>query len=237
MFNLPTHPRTGVPALGWRRNGDPIWPVVGAAPDDDDTDDDQQDEGGDDRGQQGDDGGDDEGADQLGDAGKRALDRMKQQLREERKRRKAAEEKASAAGKKPTDGDTPDVDEIRKQAREEAAAESLRERVMDKIEAKARRFADPEDAAVLLLRGREIEEFVDGGKVDADAIAEALDELADKKPHLLARQSNGGSFDTGRGKRHDKPQLTRDDLKKMTPGQIQAARKDGRLDRLMGKSK
>lgn len=183
-----------------------------------------------------DEGQDPEGADQLGDAGKKALARMKEQLREQKRLRKEAEQKLAQAKPKSDNGE-PDVDEIRKQAREEAAAESLRERVMDKIEAKARRFADPEDAAVLLLRGREIEEFVDGGKVDADAIAEALDELADKKPHLLARQSNGGSFDTGRGKRHDKPQLTRDDLKKMTPGQIQAARKDGRLDRLMGKSK
>lgn len=28
---LPTHPRTGLTALGYRRNGEPIWPVMGAA--------------------------------------------------------------------------------------------------------------------------------------------------------------------------------------------------------------
>lgn len=238
MSVLPVHARTGLTALGWRRNGDPIWPVMGAAPDDDATDN-QQTDGSDDDDQQdqGDDSGGD-GAEQLGDAGKKALDRMKQQLRDERKRRKAAEDKAVAAGKKPDDGgDQPDADEIRRQARDEAAAEALKDRVLDKIEAKARKFADSEDAAAILLRGRDVDDFIDGGKVDVGAITEALDELAEAKPHLLARQPGRGDFDTGRGKRSDKGQLTRDDLKKMTQQQIQQARKEGKLDRLMGKPK
>lgn len=236
MFTLPTHPRTGLSAIGWRRNGSPIWPVAGAAPDDD-QDDQQGDDSGADDTEGGDDGGDDEGADQLGDAGKKALDRMKQQLRDERRRRKAAEEKASEAGKPKPEGG-PDLDEVRKQAREEATAEALKDRVLDKIEAKARKFADSEDAAAILLRSRQVEDFIDGGKVDTDAIAEALDELAEAKPHLLARQgSSGGNFDSGRGKRSEKGQLSRDDLKGMTPAQIEAARKAGRLDRVMGKTK
>lgn len=236
MSILPTHPRTGLTALGWRRNGDPIWPVMGAAPDDDDDTDDQQGDDSGDGDQQGDDDGDDEGADQLGDAGKKALDRMKQRLRDETKRRKAAEAKASA-DKKP-DGDKPDLDEVRKQAREEAAAEALKDRVLDKIEAKARKFADSEDAAAILLRGRDVDDFIDNGAVDVDAITEALDELAEKKPHLLARQSAaGGGFDSGRGRKAEKGQLTRADLKNMTPAQIEKARKSGQLDRLMGKAK
>lgn len=35
---LPTHPRTGLTALGFRRNGAPIWPVAGASPDGDPAD-------------------------------------------------------------------------------------------------------------------------------------------------------------------------------------------------------
>jgi hypothetical protein len=27
--SLPVHPTTGLPAIGWRRNGDPIWPIAG----------------------------------------------------------------------------------------------------------------------------------------------------------------------------------------------------------------
>lgn len=198
-----------------------------------------------------------EGYDQLGDSGKRAIERMKEQIREERKRRqeaergapsplkqqllverrkrKAAEEKAAQAAKpKPDGNDQPDLDAIRKQARDEAAAEALRDRVLDKIEAKARKFADSEDAAAILLRSHQVDDFIDGGKVDVSAIAEALDELAEAKPHLLARNgASGGSFDTGRGKQAEKAQLTRADLAKMTPAQIEAARKAGRLSRLM----
>lgn len=236
MHYLPTHPRTGLAAIGWRRNGDPIWPVVGAADDDDQDGQGQQDDDAD-AGSDDDGGGDDSGDDaKLGDAGKRAIDRMKQQLREEKRRRREAEERAAKANKPKEDGDKPDLEEIRRQAREEAAAEALKERVMDKIEAKARKFVDPEDAAALLMRGRDIEEFIDGGKVDAEAIAEALEELAEKKPHLLARNgSSGGSFDSGRGKQRAKGQLSKEDLPKMTPAEINAARREGRLDRLMGK--
>ena len=183
---------------------------------------------------------DPEGADKLGDPGKRALDAMKARYKAERDARKELERKLAEASKKPAeDGDKPDLEEIRRQAAEEARAEALRERVLDKIEARAgRRFVDAEDAAALLLRGRDVDDFIDGGKVDMDAITEALDELAEKKPHLLARNgSSGGSFDSGRGKQAEKGQLTRADLAKMTPAQIEAARKSGRLDRLMGKSK
>lgn len=182
--------------------------------------------------------GDDEGAEQLGDAGKKALDRMKQQLRQEKRLRKEAQAKAEQAKPKSDDADKPDLEQVRRQAREEAAAEALRDRALDKIEAKARKFADPEDAAAILLRSRQVEDFIDGGKVDAEAITEALDELAEAKPHLLSRQSPGaGQFDSGRGKKSEKGQLSREDLKGMTSPQIEAARKAGRLDRLMGKTK
>ena len=32
MIDLPVHPRTGLTAIGFRRNGDPIWPIRGGAP-------------------------------------------------------------------------------------------------------------------------------------------------------------------------------------------------------------
>lgn len=182
---------------------------------------------------------DPEGADKLGDPGKRALDAMKARYKAERDARKELERKLAEVVKKSADdGDKPDLEEIRRQAAEEARAEMLRERVLDKIEARAgRRFVDAEDAAALLLRGRDVDDFIDGGKVDMDAIAEALEELGESKPWLLATKGSGGSFDSGRGKKPDKAQLTREDLKGMTHAQIEKARREGRLDRLMGKSK
>lgn len=178
-----------------------------------------------------------EGADQLGDPGKRALQRMKDELRRERQRRKEAERKAVEASRKPDD--TTDAEEIRRRAREEALAEAARERVTDRIEAlAARRFADPEDAVAILLRSRDADDFLDGTKVDADAIRAALEDLAEAKPHLLAKpEVSNGRFDTGRGKQAMKAQLTQSDLKGMTPEQINQARREGRLDRLMGRIK
>src|SRR5690606_29105170 len=183
-----------------------------------------------------DDDDDPEGADQLGDPGKRALQRMKEELKRERARRKEAERRAAEAAKK-RDDDPTDVEEVRRRAREEALAEAARERVTDRIEAlAARRFADPEDAVAILLRRREVDDFLDGTQVDVDAIKAAREELAEDKPHLLsAPPVSNGRFDTGRGKRQMKAQLTQEDLRGMTPEQINQARREGRLDRLMGR--
>lgn len=204
---LPVHPFTGLTAIGFRRNGDPIWPVRGGSEDGD-----AGDAGGD-----GESDGDPEGADALSDPGKKALDAMKSKWQQEKAARKAlADELASLkAGRQGNDknGDQPDPDEIRKQARAEAQAEVLRDRAMDKVEAKAAKlFADPEDARALLA-GR-VDEFVDGGKVDADAIDEALADLLEKKPHLAAQggrrfQGSGDGGHRGGGKPNVQPGLGR----------------------------
>lgn len=187
-----THPLTGEPvqALGVRRNGTLIWPQLGAAPEDED------DTGGD--GDQDDTGDGDADDDKpLGEAGQKALTAEKEKRRKAAERARAAEkerddaraELAKLKAGKTGDDNKPDADEIRRAAREEAQAETLKERVLDKIEAKAAvRFADPEDAVALL--GRRADEFIDGKRVDLDAIVEALDELLEKKPHL-AKQVKG----------------------------------------------
>jgi hypothetical protein len=186
------HPHTGQPlqAIGVRRNGELIWPQLGAAPDDED------DTGGD--GGQDDDTGDDDGSDDdkpLGEAGQKALTAEKEKRRKAADRARAAEkerddaraELARLKAGKPSGDDKPDADEIRRTAREEVKAETLKERVLDKIEAKAAaRFEDPEDAVALLARRSE--EFIDDGKVDVDSIVDALDELLQKKPHLGKQQ-------------------------------------------------
>lgn len=180
-------------------------------------------------------GTDDDGADQLGDAGKQALDRMKTRLREERTARKALEAQIAAANKPAKDDDAPDPAELRKAAQAEARAEVLNERALDKVEAKAAKlFADPEDARALLA-GR-VDEFVDDGKVDVEAIEEALGELLKKKPHLAAATAKRfqGGADGGARKGSGVTQLTEQDLKRMKPEQIVKAREEGRLTELLG---
>lgn len=183
------HPHTGQPlrALGVRRNGAPIWPQLGGAPDDEDDTDGDTDADGD-----GEEGQEQDEDKPLGEPGVKALNAEKEKRRKATERARTAEQRATAAeaevarlkaGKTGSDDDKPDPEEIRRTAREEAKAETLRERVLDKIEAKAAAlFADPEDAVALL--GRRPDEYIDGGKVDVDAIVEALDELLERKPHL-----------------------------------------------------
>jgi hypothetical protein len=75
----------------------------------------------------------------------------------------------------------------------------------DKDVEKTLRFTDPDDAFVhieRMIRNGDLESddlFDDKGKVKSDALKEALEELIDAKPHLLASASNGGGGSGGSG--------------------------------------
>lgn len=182
---------------------------------------------------------DPDGADKLDDPGKKALDAMKGKWHSERDRRKAAEQELAALkaqeGEDRKSDNRPDPDEIRKQAKAEAAVEVLRDRVMDKVETKAAKlFADPEDARALLAS--HVDDFIENGKVELDAIEEALDDLLKRKPHLAAQGGRRfqGSADGGARKGNGPAQLTRDDLKGMSPKEIVKAKAEGRLRDVLG---
>jgi len=181
--------------------------------------------------------GDPEGADDLGDKGKRALDAMKARLRAERDRRKAVEAENITLKAKPADGEVPDEQAIRTQARAEARAESLRERALDRLEARAARvLADPEDARAYL--GGMVEDFIDGDAIDTEAITEALEDLLKRKPYLAATAAKPkfeGTGDGGARKGSAGPtQLNETDLKSMSPEQIVAAQNAGQLRDYLG---
>lgn len=256
--SLPRHARTGLIAVGWRnaRTGEdgpqPIWPILGGAPTEDEQDDDQDDQ--DDADKQDDDQDDaakPEDAEQLGAAGQKALDAVKARYRAERARRRQAEQDLATHKQqteaKPTEGEgdeAPDLDKIREEGRTAARAEGLRERALDRLEAKAARtFADPEDARAHLA-GR-VEEFVDGDRIDTEAITEALEELLAKKPYLgsaeaamaTKRFKDGGDGGARDSRQSPKGQLEHADLKNMTAAQIRSAKADGRLNTLLGRSK
>jgi hypothetical protein len=179
---------------------------------------DQQDQQTDDVDQDVDQQQDEDGADQLGDAGKQALDRMKTQRNQFRDELRAFQslgltpnqiKALRQSGGKP-DADQPDADAIREEARREARAEANRERVIDKIEAKAARdFADPEDAVAILLRSHKADDFLNGDAIDVEEIEDALKGLLTKKPHLAAqgRRFQGGA-DGGARKETAKPEPT-----------------------------
>jgi hypothetical protein len=182
-----------------------------------------------------------EGAPDLGDAGKQAIDRMKAERNTERdKRRQLEAEIAELKKPKPVDGEQPDIQALLSIERDKIRAEQMTDKALDKIEARAAKlFANPEDAR-MFLEGK-VKDFVDGGKVDVAQIDEALADLLKERPYLAVAQGGKrfeGSGDGGPKGEAGKPQLTKADLERMskagdTDG-INAARIAGQFDVLLG---
>lgn len=133
--------------------------------------------------------------------------RSRQNEREAKRLRREASSKPGATKSDKTDDDP---DQIRQAAKDEALREVMNDRIEDKIEAKARAFADPEDAVAVLMRSHQHDDFLDeNNKIDVEAIADALQELGEKKPHLLAQGSRFKGGADG-GARKSKPAPAKD---------------------------
>lgn len=196
----------------------PIWPILGGAEDEGDGTDDagpsDKDVDGDAAADQGDDtDSQDDGETDWAAKAKELEAKIEAQQRinrnlDRRGKRDLARIKELEGGKPATSAkDTPkpvgddskasevDVEKIRaealEQAKKEAQQETLKERVLDKIEAKAKDFADPADAVAMIMRGRDADDFIDDGKIDVDAIQDALTELLEKKPYLGGAAQGG----------------------------------------------
>jgi hypothetical protein len=178
-----------------------------------------------------------EGADSLGDAGKRALDSMKSKWKAERTQRQALERQIAEASTAPAEGsETPDVDSIKRQAASEATAKANARILRSEIKAAAAgKFADVSDAILNIdLTAFEVDE---NGDVDADEIAEAIQGVLTRKPHLAAATAKRfqGTGDGGAARKAPGPvQLTESDLDRMSPEQISKAKREGRLNKILG---
>jgi hypothetical protein len=177
-----------------------------------------------------------DGADQLGDAGKKALDSMKSKWREERTKRQELEQRLTALESTPKgDNETPDADQIKAQATREAVTKANARIVRSEVKAAAAgKFADPADVALYLdLAKFEVDE---NGDVDEDEINDAIEDLLTRKPHLAAtaRPRFQGTGDGGAARKASGPtQLTREELDGMTPEAIVKAKAEGRLKNLL----
>ncbi|MGV2384655.1 MAG UNVERIFIED_CONTAM: hypothetical protein LOD86_05235 [Thermobifida fusca] len=179
-----------------------------------------------------------EGSEALGDAGKKALSAMKEREKAARARareleREVAELRAAIESKDKTP-DEQELDAVRREA-EAAAIARANERILrSEIKAAAAgKLADPEDA----LRYLDLAEFEvdESGNVDTSEISDAIHELLERKPYLSA-QGVRVTLDTGRGKSPAAGQLTREDLRHMTPEEIVSAKSAGRLNNVLGRS-
>jgi hypothetical protein len=175
----------------------------------------------------------------LGDKGKRALDRMKAERREAQQREREAQQRVAElaarleALERTNAGETVDVDALRA----EAVAEATRvanERVL-RAEVKAAAagvLADPADA----LRFLDLSALPmsDDGTVDESAIRDAVAGLAADRPYLTAQSPKvRGDADAGPRNGAATAQLTRQDLARMTPQQVDEAFAAGRLSKVL----
>jgi hypothetical protein len=234
--DLPVHSFTGLPALAVLDSGRIVWPVMGGADDEAEAEGKDAEDGTDADGGAGEDADQDQDDDEqddadeddkpLGPKGERALAAMKEKLKAERAKRRAAEAKLNGedADDKPDPGAA---------ATARANARILRSEIKA---AAAGKFADPKDA----LRFLDLDSFeVDtDGEVDEDEIAEAIDDLLKKKPYLAAQSGKPrfqGTGDGGSRKGNGRPsQLSREDLKRMSPEAIVKAKAEGRLNEALG---
>lgn len=171
------------------------------------------------------------GDEPLGEPGKRALEA-------ERAARKVAEQQAKDLQAQ--------IDEIRKaqmtdaekavaeaeaRGRTAAEAEWLERHAKDQIAlAAAGKLADPMDATAFIPISDVL--AADGKRVDHDRLNTALDGLLKAKPHLAgARPVGFGPADLGG--QPGPTQLTREQLKTMTPEQITEAHEKGLLKHLL----
>lgn len=132
----------------------------------------------------------DEGSEKLGDAGKQALDRMKDRLRVEKAARVAAErERDDAKG-------VSEQEKTQRAADAAALAKANGRIVRSEIKAAAKGvLADPADAFKFI----DLDQFEvdDDGNVDEGEIAKAVADLVKQKPYLAAAQGQQQRFQGG----------------------------------------
>ncbi len=175
----------------------------------------------------------------LRDEGKKAIDAMKaerNQAREDAKRLQAelAQLKAKEEGREAEY----QAEQERQKVKDDALA--LANDRIRKAEIRALaagKLADPNDALQFLdLSSIEVS---DDGSINSAIAEQLITDLLNSKPYLAAQSgkrfegnADGGPRNVGDSKR----QLTHSDLERMSPEQVNQARKDGQLDRLVGKT-
>ena len=136
-------------------------------------------------------------------------------------------------------GKAPDEQALELARREAAAEANLKANgriVRAEIRAAAATRVKNPALAVKLIDASAIE-VGDDGEVDGDALNSAIDALLADYPELASVATGFGSADQGaKGRAAAPKQLTDSDIERMSPSEINKARREGRLDRLLGKN-
>jgi hypothetical protein len=167
---------------------------------------------------------------------------LKKALAAERKARREAEKKASAleaakadAGKEPAEQA---LEQARREAREEAQTAFNQRLVRAELKAALAGKVNNPALALKVIDSSEID--VDAnGEVDAQSVTDAIEAALSQYPELkpVDQKKFTGTADQGaKGKATQPQQLTREQLKSLTPEQIVEAEAKGQLSTLLGGS-
>src|SRR5699024_4184507 len=162
-----------------------------------------------------------EGAEALGDPGKKALASMKEQRNAAREQVRTLTQKLEQAQQSgsATEGRVQSLSEQVVKANVLAAAKGA--------------LTNPEDAFAFL----QLDQFEVGedGNVDTAAIDQAISGLVEDRPYLAGepRRFQGSAAGGGHESDPAQAQVTRDDLKDMSPDQVMKAHQEGRLKSLL----
>lgn len=168
-------------------------------------------------------------------------EKLKKALKAEREARRAAERERNTfkqqleAKDKPAEEAALEV--ARREAEEAANAKANARIVKAELRAAAATRVSNLTALARLIDTDSIEVDADGNP-SADDIEDAIGQFLTDYPEFAADKSKfNGSADQGnKGKQSTPAQLTRDDIKNMTPDQINKARDAGQLNKLLGVS-
>lgn len=165
---------------------------------------------------------------------------LKKALAAERKARREAERKATAAeqaradaGKEPAEQA---IEQARREAREEAQNAFNQRLVQAELRAAlAGKVTNP--ALALKVIDTSVIDVSGDGDIDAQSVTDAIADALAQYPELVPADAKkfAGTADQGaKGKASRPAQLTRDELKSMSPEQIVEAEAAGRLTSLLG---
>lgn len=203
LFSI--HPKTGemVTPLGYGKDGNPWWPVMGGAPDDDDDSGESDDEDSEDDDSEEDEPNEEEDSDDSDDdapkkkgdkdAKIKALEEEKQRHYNKAKKEKDRADKLEAELKalrdkslKPEERE--ERDKIEQSKKEKEAADRVAKLNLENafLRANEIEWVKPEQALAILLADDDYEvEFDDDGKVDRKSLRAELKRLAKANPHLV----------------------------------------------------
>ena len=166
---------------------------------------------------------------------------LKKALAAERKARRDAEKKASALEAARADADKEPAEQALEQARREAREEAqtaFNQRLVQ-AELKAALAGKVSDTSLALkVIDTSVIDVGDDGEVDPQSVTDAIEAALNDYPVLkpATEKKFGGTADQGtKGKATRPQQLTREDIKSLTPEQVVAAEAAGQLDALLGR--